>query len=164
MRKLVRNLLSNVASTSFVSDDVIKLFLEWIRDCSELHFAVIGTIYNDAEITLAGISAETWSCASAGGFSRRQSVSADHSRFEYGPDRTATSRERLRAPLHRQATPRCMLQEARKWQRRRVEGWRSSGRSEKTVRGKAPTHALPRASEPPRRSSRICSISGSKLE
>jgi hypothetical protein len=50
-RKLVRNLLSNAASASFVSDDVIKLFLEWIRDYSELHFSVIGAIYNDAGIT-----------------------------------------------------------------------------------------------------------------
>jgi len=54
-RKLVRNLLSNAASASFVSDDVIKLFLEWIRDYSELHFAVIGAIYNDAGITRARI-------------------------------------------------------------------------------------------------------------
>lgn len=54
-RKLVRNLLSNAAGASFVSDDVIKLFLEWIRDYSEFHFAVIGAIYNDAGITRAGI-------------------------------------------------------------------------------------------------------------
>ena len=52
---MVRNLLSNAASASFVSDDVIKLFEEWIRDYSELHFAVIGAIYNDAGITRARI-------------------------------------------------------------------------------------------------------------
>jgi hypothetical protein len=54
-RKLVRNLLSNAAAASFVSDDVVKLFLEWIRDYSELHFSVIGAIYNDAGVTRAGI-------------------------------------------------------------------------------------------------------------
>lgn len=51
----MRNLLSNAASASFVSDDVIKLFVEWIRDYSELHFAVIGAIYNDAGIARARI-------------------------------------------------------------------------------------------------------------
>lgn len=54
-RTLVRNLLSNAASATFVSDDVIKLFLEWIRDYSELHFAVIGAIYNNPGITRARI-------------------------------------------------------------------------------------------------------------
>jgi hypothetical protein len=50
-REFVRNLLSNAAATRIASDDVIKLFLEWIRNYSELHFAVIATIYNNAGIT-----------------------------------------------------------------------------------------------------------------
>jgi hypothetical protein len=54
-RKLVRNLLSNAAGSALASDDVVKLFLEWIRDYSELHFAVIGTVYNDAGITRGGV-------------------------------------------------------------------------------------------------------------
>lgn len=54
-RVLIRNLLANAASATLASDDVIKLFLEWIKDYSELHFAVIGAIYNSAGITRGGI-------------------------------------------------------------------------------------------------------------
>jgi hypothetical protein len=54
-RVLVRNLLTNAAGSKLASDDVVKLFLEWIRDYSELHFAVIGTIYNNAGITRGGV-------------------------------------------------------------------------------------------------------------
>ena len=50
-REFVRNILANAAATTIASDDVIKLFLEWIRNYSELHFAVIATIYNNAGIT-----------------------------------------------------------------------------------------------------------------
>lgn len=51
----VRNILSNAAASSFVSDDVVKLFLQWIKDYSELHFAVVRAIYNSAGITRAGV-------------------------------------------------------------------------------------------------------------
>jgi hypothetical protein len=54
-RIFVRNLLSNAAASKFVSDDVVKLFLQWIRDYSELHFAVVGSIYNAAGITRGGV-------------------------------------------------------------------------------------------------------------
>jgi hypothetical protein len=54
-RILVRNLLSNAASSTLASDDVVKLFLQWIKDYSELHFAIVGAIYNDAGITRGGV-------------------------------------------------------------------------------------------------------------
>ena len=50
-RILVRNLLSNAAGSTLASDDVVKLFLQWIKDYSELHFAIVGAIYNAAGIT-----------------------------------------------------------------------------------------------------------------
>ena len=50
-RVLVRNVLSNAASVNIVSDDVVRLFMVWIKDYSELHFAVVGRIYNHAGIT-----------------------------------------------------------------------------------------------------------------
>src|ERR1700674_5368553 len=37
------------------SDDVIKLFLDWIKNYSEFHFAVIGAIYNNAGITRGAV-------------------------------------------------------------------------------------------------------------
>jgi hypothetical protein len=54
-RVLIRNLLANAAGATIASDDVIRLFLEWIKIYSELHFAVIGAIYNSAGITRGGV-------------------------------------------------------------------------------------------------------------
>jgi hypothetical protein len=50
-RIYVRNILTNAAASNIVSFDVVKLFLEWIRDYSEYHFAVVTAIYNSAGIT-----------------------------------------------------------------------------------------------------------------
>lgn len=50
-RVLVRNLLANAAASNLTSDDVVKLFLQWIKEYSEFHFEVIGAIYNNAGIT-----------------------------------------------------------------------------------------------------------------
>jgi hypothetical protein len=54
-RVYIRNVLSNAAGATIASDDVVKLFLEWINNYSELHFLVIGAIYNSAGITRGGI-------------------------------------------------------------------------------------------------------------
>ncbi|MEP7457062.1 hypothetical protein [Phyllobacterium sp. SB3] len=50
-RILLRNLLANAASIKLCNDDVIRLFLEWIKAYSELHFAVIGKVYNGGGLT-----------------------------------------------------------------------------------------------------------------
>ncbi|MCC8958982.1 hypothetical protein H8B02_37870 [Bradyrhizobium sp. Pear77] len=34
---------------------MVKLFLQWIKDYSELHFAIVGAIYNSAGITRGGV-------------------------------------------------------------------------------------------------------------
>jgi hypothetical protein len=54
-RVLVRNLLVNAAASKLTSDDVVKLFLKWIRDYSEFHFEVVGAVYNNAGITRGGV-------------------------------------------------------------------------------------------------------------
>ena len=54
-RVMIRNILSNAAATSLTSDDVVKLFLDWLNDYSELHFKVVGVIYNQKGITRGGI-------------------------------------------------------------------------------------------------------------
>lgn len=54
-RVLIRNILANAAASDITSDDVIRLFLDWIANYSELHFKVIGAIYNTSGITRAGI-------------------------------------------------------------------------------------------------------------
>jgi len=45
-REYVRNILSNAASSTMASDDVVRLFMEWIDTYSEMHFQVIGATYN----------------------------------------------------------------------------------------------------------------------
>jgi hypothetical protein len=54
-RRLVRNILINAADSALTSDDVIRLFLQWISMYSELHFTVIKSIYNDKGVTRARI-------------------------------------------------------------------------------------------------------------
>ena len=46
-RVLIRNLLANAAATKLCSDDVIRLFIEWIDRYSEAHFAVIKAVYQN---------------------------------------------------------------------------------------------------------------------
>jgi hypothetical protein len=50
-RVFVRNVLVNAAASKLTTDDVINLFLKWIKDYSEFHFEVVGAIYNNAGIT-----------------------------------------------------------------------------------------------------------------
>lgn len=50
-RILIRNILSNAASTAISSDDVVRMFIDCIGQYSELHFQVIGAIYNTSGIT-----------------------------------------------------------------------------------------------------------------
>lgn len=50
-RKYIRNILSNAAATDLSSDDVVRLFIDWINLYSELHFKVIGAIYNSNGIS-----------------------------------------------------------------------------------------------------------------
>ena len=54
-RHKVRNILSNAAATNLASDDVIRLFLDWIDRYSDFHFAVISEIYNNGPIGRADI-------------------------------------------------------------------------------------------------------------
>ena len=52
---MVRNILTHAADATLTSDDVVRMFLQWINMYSELHFAVIGAIYNDMGVTRARI-------------------------------------------------------------------------------------------------------------
>ena len=50
-RKIVQNILENAGGTTICSDDVVRLFLEWIESYHELHFAVIREIYQSPGIS-----------------------------------------------------------------------------------------------------------------
>jgi hypothetical protein len=54
-RILIRNILANAAASNLSSDDVVRMFIDWIGSYSELHFQVIGAIYNSAGITRGAI-------------------------------------------------------------------------------------------------------------
>ena len=44
-RGYIRNILANAAASAMVSDDVVRLFIDWLALYSELHFKVIGVVY-----------------------------------------------------------------------------------------------------------------------
>lgn len=54
-RQYIRNILSNAAATTVASDDVIRLFIDWLKNYSEMHFQVIGAIYNSNGISRGGV-------------------------------------------------------------------------------------------------------------
>lgn len=44
-RTYIRNILVNAAASSMTSDEVVRLFIDWLKTYSELHFKVIAVIY-----------------------------------------------------------------------------------------------------------------------
>ena len=50
-RVFIRNILANAAASSVSSDDVIRMYIDWINQYSEMHFQVIGAIFNSGGIT-----------------------------------------------------------------------------------------------------------------
>ncbi len=54
-REAVRRLLTNAAATKLCSDDVVRLFLDWINLYHEAHFRVIGVINRNPGCTRASI-------------------------------------------------------------------------------------------------------------
>ena len=52
-RAYIRNILANAAASTITSDDVIRLFIDWLAIYSELHFRVIAVIYKHSS---SGIS------------------------------------------------------------------------------------------------------------
>jgi len=82
-REFIRNILSNAAAASLTSDDVVDMFLTWLHTFSELHFTVIGDVYQHPGTTRGEIwrrigsgparedSAEATSTGCCSGTSRR---------------------------------------------------------------------------------------------
>lgn len=54
-RIYIRNILCNAAATSISSDDVVRMYIDWINQYSEMHFQVIAAIYNSDGITRGAI-------------------------------------------------------------------------------------------------------------
>ena len=50
-RLLVRNLLTNAAVNKICGDDVVRMFIQWIEDYSEMHFKVIRWVYQHVGCT-----------------------------------------------------------------------------------------------------------------
>ena len=59
-RSYIRNVLANAAATNLTSDDVVRLFIEWLSVYSELHFKVISVIYQHSHdgISRGGVWSE----------------------------------------------------------------------------------------------------------
>ena len=71
-RKYVANLVTNAAGTRVVSDDVVRLFIDWLGLYHEAHFAVIQQIFKNPGITRYDIWTELW-----GDIPRDDSAEAD---------------------------------------------------------------------------------------
>ncbi|MDO8838752.1 MAG: hypothetical protein Q7V31_07455 [Parvibaculum sp.] len=54
-RQRVRNILANAAAAKTSSDDVVRLFLDWVGLYSDFHFEVVGEIYRNPGITRGAI-------------------------------------------------------------------------------------------------------------
>lgn len=50
-KEYIRTLLTNAAATSLSTDDMIRLFLDWIKNYHETHFMIIKQIYEHKSIT-----------------------------------------------------------------------------------------------------------------
>ena len=71
-RKYVGNLVANASGTTLTSDDVIRLFIDWLDTYHEAHFAVIREIYQKPGSTRYDI----WESIN-GTFPREDSAEAD---------------------------------------------------------------------------------------
>jgi len=71
-RVYIRNILANAASCQVSSDDVVRMYIDWINQYSEMHFQVIGAIYNSNGISRG----EIWNKIGKGAV-REDSADAD---------------------------------------------------------------------------------------
>ncbi|MGH8494217.1 MAG: hypothetical protein ACRERR_14090 [Moraxellaceae bacterium] len=71
-RKYASNLVTNAAGTRVCSDDVVRLFIDWLDLYHESHFAVIQQIFKSPGITRHGIWSDLY-----GAIPREDSAEAD---------------------------------------------------------------------------------------
>jgi hypothetical protein len=71
-RKYVSNVVANASATQLCSDDVVRLFVDWLDKYHEAHFAVIREIYQNPNCTRY----EIWESI-RGQFPREDSAEAD---------------------------------------------------------------------------------------
>ena len=71
-RDLIRKLLTNAGTQQLISDDLIRLFLDWLNLYHEIHFSVIKVIYSRQGVTRSEIWQEL-----NGNIVREDSMEAD---------------------------------------------------------------------------------------
>ncbi len=71
-KEYIRKLLTNACATNITTDDLIQLFIDWIRTYHETHFLVIKEIYKNQGITRG----EIWNNLN-GTYAREDSMEAD---------------------------------------------------------------------------------------
>lgn len=76
-RAFVANILTNSAGTRLCSDDVVRLFIDWLKMYNEVHFSVIRSIYKTPGITRY----EIWLDLHGEDLPREDSSEADLYRF-----------------------------------------------------------------------------------
>ncbi len=71
-RRYATNIVTNSSGTKLCSDDIVRLFIDWLETYHESHFAVIRKIYNEPGVTRYDIWQEIH-----GEFPREDSAEAD---------------------------------------------------------------------------------------
>lgn len=71
-KEYIRKLLTNACATNISTDDLIQLFIDWLRTYHETHFLVIQEIYKNSGITRG----EIWNNLN-GAYAREDSMEAD---------------------------------------------------------------------------------------
>src|SRR5664280_1735740 len=72
-RRLLANFITNAGGTRICSDDILRLFLDWVTAYHEAHFAVIRTIYQNEGPTRYDI----WAAVYGENVPREDSAEAD---------------------------------------------------------------------------------------
>lgn len=54
-KEMLKRLITNAGGIEMAQDELVRMFLDWIDDYHEFHFAVIGEIYKNPGITRRGI-------------------------------------------------------------------------------------------------------------
>ena len=82
-RRYVVNVITNAAGTRLCSEDVIRLFLDWLNLYHESHFSVIRTIHAQPDVSRFEIWDSIYGGAAQGGFSRGRPFQTAYPRPEH---------------------------------------------------------------------------------
>ena len=97
--RYVANVVTNAAGTRVCSDDVVRLFLDWLELYHEAHFAVVREIFKNPGVTRRHVVRSLWRHTSRG-FGRGGPIQASCPRSKYGRRHKAGARRQSTRAVH----------------------------------------------------------------